>query len=422
MDQIGRLRIRIIGIATAVLALVIATMIAAATATDYMMISETADRLIDALQSHSWSLPANGDYDTPETPYETRYFTVDIDESDGSCIGYDMNMIGSVTVDEAEELAGKAVKSKKAGGFVGTFRYRILGRGESGGTTVAFLDRGQQLSHLRSFVAMSSVAGVMATVIVAGMTMLLSRSIIAPVKSAYRKQRSFISDAGHELRTPLAAIRADSDVAEAELGKSRWIDDIRSQVDRLSSLTDDLICLAKLEENPDAAERVDMSAVTEAGAASIEARCLSRSLELETDIDGGAFVLCDRRGAERIVSTLTDNAAKYTPAGGRISISLRTSWRTVSLTVENETSGPMGEEDVERIFERFYRLDESRSSGTGGYGMGLSIVKAVCARNGWRRTARWSPKSKTLIIRIDMPAAPRDGQRCRRADRDERNG
>lgn len=99
-------------------------------------------------------------------------------------------------------------------------------------------------------------------------------------------------------------------------------------------------------------------------------------------------MLCDRRGAERIVSTLTDNAAKYTPDGGRISISLRTSWRTVSLTVENETSGQMGEDDVERIFERFYRLDESRSSGTGGYGMGLSIGTDGEGRRDGRRNRK----------------------------------
>lgn len=404
MDQISHLRIRIIGIATAVLAAVIATVIAITAASDYAMIADTADKLIDSLQSNAWSLPENGDYDTPETPYETRYFTITISDGDTG-ENYDMGRIGSVSVDDATRLAIKALRSKSQRGFIDTFRYKVINESGNGDATIAFLDRGQQLSHLKSFIAMSTFAGIMGTVIVAGMTMLLSRSIIAPVKSAYRKQRSFISDAGHELRTPLAAIRADADVAEATLGESRWIDDIRDQVDRLSSLTDDLICLAKLEENPDTATDVDMSGIVRKSISSIESRCLTNRQILDARIDDGATLLCDRRGAERIASTLTDNAAKYTPSGGKITISLVKSRKSASFTVENETERTMSEEDVAKMFERFYRLDDSRSSETGGYGMGLSIVKAVCERNGWRRTAKWSQKSKTLIIRIDMPLA-----------------
>ena len=409
MDQIGKLRIRIIGIATAVLAAVIATMIFTAAASDYMMISDTADKLIDALQSNSWSLPANGDYETPETPYETRYFTITVNDDAKTGKSYDMERIGSVSVEDAARLAMKAIKSKRDRGFVDTFRYRVIRNSNSKDMTIAFLDRGQQISHLKSFVAMSTVAGIMGTVIVAGMTMLLSRSIIAPVKTAYTKQRSFISDAGHELRTPLAAIRADTDVAEAELGHSRWLDDIREQINRLSSLTDDLICLAKMEENADITDEVDMSEIVRKSVSSIESRCMTNGQKLESKIEDGAILLCDRRGAERIASTLTDNAAKYTPKGGKIGITLIVSRKTASLIVENETAHPMSEDDVMKMFERFYRLDESRSSETGGYGMGLSIVKAVCERNGWRRTAKWSPKSKTLIIRIDMPISREKG-------------
>lgn len=403
MEQIGHLRIRIIGIATAVLAAVIATMIAVASVSDYAMISDTADKLIDVLQSNEWSLPSSGDYDTPETPYETRYFTVTVSDDEKTGTRYDMNRIGSVTTDEATKIAMKALRQGSQRGFVDSFRYRVIGRDSNGDTEIAFLDRGQQLSHLRSFVAMSIASGVMGTLIVAGLTMLFSRSIVAPVKTAYRKQRSFISDAGHELRTPLAAIRADADVAEAELGSSRWIDDIRGQVDRLSTLTDDLICLAKLEESPETSDDVDMSEIIRQSVASIESRAMTRNIRLNAKIDDGAMLLCDRRGAERIASTLTDNAAKYTPEGGKIDITLEVSRRYASFTVENVTAGSMTNDDVSKMFDRFYRLDESRSSKTGGYGMGLSIVKAVCERNGWKRTAYWSPKSQTLTIRIDMP-------------------
>ncbi len=310
-----------------------------------------------------------------ERPYQSRYFSVTLSES-GEVESTDLKNV--VTVDEqtALEMAKTAAKKGRASGFSGDYRY--LGTPQDVGTRWIFLNRERELATFRTFLWTSVGISAAGFVMVFLLLLLLSARIVRPIAVSYEKQKQFITDAGHELKTPITIIRADTDVLLEDLPGSEWIADIRTQTDRLSSLTNDLIYLSRMEEEGAKPQMLDfpLSDVVSDAAQPFQSVALTQNKTFTTDIQPMLSLHGDEKSIRKLVSILLDNAMKYSPDGGAIALSLRKTGKQILLSVTN-TAANMEKGSQDRLFDRFYRADASRNSETGGFGLGLAIAKAV---------------------------------------------
>ena len=316
--------------------------------------------------------------DSPELAFETRFFTVTY-SSGGDVVKTDTDMVYSVSDENAVIMADSVVMSGKTAGFVYDYRY-LVSEMSDGGRIVIFSDRGAALANFRSFRNASIIISLLGLLIIGSIIYLISGRAVRPIEEAGEKQKRFISDAGHEIKTPLAIIRADADVLMMEAGQdNEWVSDIIRQTERLSELTSDLISLSKMEEGGSTlvTEEADLSAMAEDAADSVKSLTIMKKKEFSYDIESGVHIKCDKKAVYELMSILLDNAVKYCPEGGNISFSLSSKGKKAVITTENDTDGSIGEEAVKHLFDRFYRTDASRNSGTGGFGIGLSVALAV---------------------------------------------
>ncbi|MBS1348175.1 MAG: two-component sensor histidine kinase, partial [Firmicutes bacterium] len=272
--------------------------------------------------------------------------------------------------------AKQVLGGSKTSGYLKNFRY-LVEETESG-RMVLFLDRQVQLRSLETMMQLSCTIGIVALLVMFILVYYLSRRAIRPVIESVEKQKRFITDAGHELKTPLAIISADTEVLEMSGQDNEWTVSIRNQVKRLNTLVSDLLTLSKLEEGQarqSFREFCLSDAVMEA-AETFEPMAEAQHKLLEINISPGINLRVDEAALRKMVSVLVDNAIKYTPSGGQVSVTLERRGKYPTFEVINPTDA-MPEGDLNVLFERFYRADESRARITGGYGVGLSIAKAI---------------------------------------------
>lgn len=336
-----------------------------------------------------------------ETPYESRFFSVLLDEK-GQVLSADTGMIAAVDQSTAGEYARQVWSSGRSRGFLGD--YRFIRSGEDGGVRVIFLDCGRSLSNFRTVLLASISISLLGLLAVLLLLVLFSRRIVTPVAESYEKQRRFITDAGHEIKTPLTIIGADADLIEAEWGESEWLTDIKRQTKRLTRLTNDLIYLSRMDEEQPQLPCIEfpLSDVTEEIVQSFQRPARAQKKELTMKIPPMLSFTGDEKAIRQLVSILLDNAMKYSPEGGTISVELEKESRAVKLTVSNTTAQPVEKEELSRLFDRFYRADQSRSSATGGYGLGLAIARSIVAAHRGKIRAD-CPRERFLSIFVTLP-------------------
>lgn len=339
---------------------------------------------------------------SPETPYESRFFSVLLGE-DGQAVETDTGQIAAVDAEQATDYAQKAAASGKTSGFLDD--YRFLVQNESGGIRIIFLDCGRSLSSFRTTLLASVSLAVLGLAAVLFLLLILSRRIVRPMAESYEKQRQFITDAGHELKTPMTIISADADLAEMECGENQWLTDIRRQAQRLTALTNDLIYLSRMEEEQPKLQYIDfpISDVVEEMAQSFAAPARSQDKDFQVQVQPMLSFKGDEKGIRQLVSILLDNALKYSPPGGQLALRLEKQGRNLLLTVSNTCAQLMEQDKLPHLFDRFYRTDQSRNSQSGGYGLGLSIAKSiVSAHKGKIRSE--SPDGTQLTIQVTLAA------------------
>lgn len=267
-----------------------------------------------------------------------------------------------------------------------------------------FLDCGRSLSGLRTVLAASVALSTLGLLAVLALLAVFSRRIVRPLAESYEKQRRFITDAGHELKTPLTIIGADADLLALELGENEWLADIRSQVIRLTGLTQDLIYLSRMDEAQPQLQRIEFpfSDVAEEAAQSFQGPALAQGKALELHIQPLLSYTGDEKSLRQLISILLDNAVKYSPAGAAISISLKREGRCLRLCVANPTAQPISSEQLAHLFDRFYRVDSSRASETGGYGLGMSIAQSIASAHKGKIRAE-SPEKDMLAVTVTLP-------------------
>ena len=336
-----------------------------------------------------------------ETPYESRFFSVLLDEA-GQVLGTDTGMIAAVDQGTAGEYAQEVWSSGRSRGFLGD--YRFIRSGENGGVRVIFLDCGRSLSNFRAVLLASISISLLGLLAVLLLLLLFSRRIVTPVAESYEKQRRFITDAGHEIKTPLTIIGADADLLELEWGESEWLTDIKRQTQRLTGLTRDLIELSRMDEERPQLSCIEfpLSDVAEEVVQSFQGPAKAQKKELVMEIQPLLSFTGDENALRQLVSILLDNAVKYSPEGGSISVGLEKEGRFVKLSVSNTTAQPVEKEQLNRLFDRFYRADQSRSQATGGYGLGMSIARSIVVAHKGKIQAT-SPGKNILTVLVTLP-------------------
>ena len=424
--MIRKLRIKFISASMLSLAVVLFVLIGGINAMSYQKVVSGADAILSVLASNQGMFPQkasqaedeppkqerpqNGTLDngtlhkrgfSDETPYESRFFSVLLDEN-GQVLSTDTGKIAAVDQTTAVEYAQEVWTSGRNSGF--WEQYRFLRSTENGGVRLIFLDCGRSLSSSKTVLLASVSISLLGLLAVLVLLMILSRRIVTPAAESYEKQRRFITDAGHEIKTPLTIIGADADLLELECGESEWLSDIKRQVTRLTGLTNDLIYLSRMDEERPQLQRVEfsLSDVTEDVVQSFQGPIKSQEKALQMDIQPLLSFHGDEKAIRQLVSILMDNAVKYSPEGGRIAVRLEQESRSLKLSVSNTTVHPVEKDQLNRLFDRFYRMDQSRNSSTGGYGLGMSIARSIVAVHKGKIRAE-CPGENVLVISVTLP-------------------
>ena len=320
-----------------------------------------------------------------ETPFETRYFTVTVDEN-GEVTDCDLDRIAAVDEETAEEYTQTAQQKNKTTGFQGIYRYRVTETED--GAKYVFLDCRREISNFRTVLVTTISVSLLGLAAVFVLVVIFSRMVFRPVEESIQKQKRFITDASHELKTPLTIIDANIEVMEMESGESQWTKSTRKQIQRLSGLVQQLVTLSRLDEEKGLEEKCEFN-LSEAVSECVqpyESLAQTREKNLTLNIEEDITYTGDERSIRQLAGILMDNAVKYSSENGNITLTLKKKGKKIFLEVYNDADDlPQGKLDV--LFERFYRLDSSRNSGTGGSGIGLSMAKAIVQAHKGKITA-----------------------------------
>ena len=335
----------------------------------------------------SWSLDnifGTGSYFdvTPDSSYTTRYFAVLFDSSD-NVESVKTAHIGFIDEDQATEYALAALEKNRSFGNFGRYYYHVSER-ESGGTIVIYLDRSTQITSTRRILVFGLMILAAGTLLAFFLMRVFSKKFVKTELENVEKQKAFITNASHELKTPLAVIRANTEMTEMLDGESEWTASTLRQVDRMNGLIQNLVMIARSQEKDGMDIReMNISPSVRESAKAFTSVASGSGKKLLLEIEDPVNVKADESRVRQLVSLLTDNAVKYCDEGGEIKVSLSKSGRGCVLCVSNDYAEGK-DVDYSRFFERFYREDAARTieaSDEGkkksGYGVGLSIADGL---------------------------------------------
>ena len=348
---------------------------------------------------------------SPEIMYESRFFMVTLSD-EGEVTSVNTDSIAMVDEDDAEDYAELVADLKHDRGFIGDFRYLKIdpeNESDKNDTCVSFLDCGRNLYTFRNSLLINCVISFMGLLVIFIIIVIFSKKIVKPVSESYEKQKQFISVAGHEIRTPITIIDADLEILSMEIGSdNEWIRDIVTQTKRMTALTNDLLTLSRMDEDRQQYTMIDfpISDVVEETVMSFQTLAHSRKRVIRAEIAPMLSYYGDENSIRQIVGILLDNAIKYSKEGEDgscedILLKLEKKNHQIILTVQN-SSERVDEEQLRHFFDRFYRVDESRNSKAGGYGLGLSIAKAMVEAHRGKISAT-APDQKSVKITVILP-------------------
>lgn len=303
--------------------------------------------------------------------------------------------------------------SKDSGSFKSSYKYWSYRKMQTSEEyIIAFTDITVEHNLLRNLILILSLVGLAALTIVFLISLYSANRSIKPIEDSYNKQKQFVADASHELKTPLTTINTNIDVllshGESSINnEKKWLLYIKSETQRMTKLTNDLLYLARLDHDDSNVifDKTSFSDAIENVILTMEAVIFENNINLYYDIAPDIYVYSSPEQLKQLVMILLDNAVKYTPENGNITIRLNHEPKSANavLTVKNTGQG-IDSDDIKQIFERFYRSDKSRARNSGGYGLGLAIAKAITETYKGTITAE-SIKDEYTLFTIKLPIA-----------------
>ena len=376
--------------------------------TNYVQMVASQDKVLEGIHDYNQNFTKQSDEilppifemdwaGGPETEFTKRFFVVWCDEQ-GNVTLFDRDYITSIDEQTAEEYAGNIIKQEKVSGYYKDYRY-LIEQVESGYELI-FLNVSDAMEFRNTLLIVSLVIGAVSFGIVSVLVVLFSRKAIHPYVKNIERQKQFITDAGHELKTPITSIVTSADILSYECENNEWLENIQKQAARLTRLVSDLVTLSRLDEDIPLPDRARFS-VSEAAweiSESLSVLAKAKGKEYEQRIEDNLMLWGDRSTIQQLLSILLENAIKYSNEGGKIRMDLRRRHGRIQIEVYN-TCELESDLDVERWFERFYRPDSSRCEHTGGTGIGLSMAQAIVEAHGGDISVKCK-KGKEIIFKV----------------------
>lgn len=350
---------------------------------------------------------------TRDEAEEARFFSVFMD-SGGDVTRTNTERISAVDSEEAAEFAKEALASGEDRGFVEELRYSVSEK--DGVTIVTFLDCGRVLESFRDFLRASVLMSLIGLLVVFAVICYFAGRIVRPVAESYEKQKRFITDAGHEIKTPLAIIKANLDLLDMQMddiegahGRSAETEELRDglseiggQVNRLADLTNDLVYLSRMEEAESSLIMTDvpLSEIADESVSAFDKLAKEQGGSISADIDEGITVSGSTKELEKLMSIILENAVKYSAGDAPIEVSVKKEGRNALVQVRNAVADELTSENLSHVFERFYRADASRNSETGGHGIGLSMAHAIVSAHGGKISAHTTDGHDFIVTAV----------------------
>ncbi len=335
-----------------------------------------------------------------ESLYDTRYFSADLDENK-QIISLNMTDIASISSEDAEQMVTDVVSKNRTSGQMGSYRYRLV-QTDSSHYLIIFLNVSSYFSSVKSFLSASLLVGIIGVAAVFLLMHFLTRLAMRPAEEAFEKQKQFITDASHEIKTPLAIISSNAEVIEMENGESKWLTNIKNQISRLSALTEKLVLLSRMDEAGCQTElsEFDLTELVKNTADQYQQRHITVNAPDYLPYFGS------RENITKCFSMIFDNAMKYSTGDVTVTIygkpvrSSKIKRHGYTIVCSNPCESiQQGSLDV--LFDRFARSDSSRARKTGGSGIGLAVVLEIVKMHKGEVHA-FSSDGKSFEIRITL--------------------
>lgn len=379
--MIGKLQRKFVAIAMIAVMVVSGSVFLIIMLESYKTTSRQFDEIINLIIENNGTIPDYAEkkdiqtnFITKETQYSTRYFTVKVNK-DNEITNIDTTHIASITREEIDSIIKDVLKSNKHEDFYDNYKYKIVKREDE--RLIVFLDCSTQLNGLEQTAEKSAIiiCGEIAIALI--IVSAFSRRVLRPLIENMENQKQFITNAGHELKTPLAVILADVDVLEMTAGEdNEWVKSIKSQANSLNVLIRNLLKLANTQEGRTGLE-ITSFAINEVVEEELnEFKALIKDRKIEFDAKKEVMINADKNTMKQLITILLDNAVKYTQEDGIIKINLEKQGKSAKMEFSN-TCENVKDINISKVFDRFYRDDKSRNKKKEGYGIGLSIAKSI---------------------------------------------
>lgn len=391
--MIYRLRRKFIRICTLSFLVVFVCMCGVLIAANSIRQNQFADTLADMIAENDGTMPRPGQmpdqwqegphaFAMPmdaETPFATRFFVVDLDEAQQPAAVH-MEFVSTVTQDEALDYARKAVEADKTRGWQGEYRYKRYTNSQ-GQDRIVFVHAGALRSMTGSNILTIASVFLVSSLAVLILIVAISRRAVKPAAESYEKQKVFITNVNHELKTPLTLILTNIDIAQSEVGQNEWLEDIRSEGQRMAALVNQLVTLTRMDEDTTTAHvAFDLSSAIEDTACEFRRLAQHQDKALSYQVAGGVSYLGSESEIRQLAAILLDNAVKYCDPGGTITLTLEQRRRKHPVLRIENTYAAVDALELDRLFDRFYRSDPARTA-SGSFGIGLSIARSIAKRH-----------------------------------------
>lgn len=299
------------------------------------------------------------------------------------------------------EFASKALKSGKESGSSGNLYFRIGKRGNI--TVVAMIDGTIGDANSKLLLVQMLVIGALSIIVLLIISVMVAKRIVRPLEENDKRQKRFVSDAGHELKTPVAVISANSELLKRQIGENEWLSNIDYENARMTELIRQLLVLSRAENGEVQKELIDFSKLVNREALSFESLAFEKGKSIVSDTENSIYIFGNRNQLSQLVSILLDNALSH-GTGAAIDLSLRLERHFARLEVSNGAKA-ISEDQLAHLFDRFYRTDDARSETNSHYGLGLSIAQAVTEAHGGQIRAEYKNGKAVFTVLIPVKKA-----------------